>query len=79
MLHNSHEFLPFVIYLRAPPIEEDPDEIIEENGRKNSAKSTNSSKCSSKEGSMNALIATNNGGISAKPMVCGHFKQRVMT
>ena len=31
MLHNSHEFLPFVIYLKAP-IVEDPDAIIQENG-----------------------------------------------
>ena len=31
MLHNSHEFLPFVIYLKAP-IVEDPEAIIEENG-----------------------------------------------
>ena len=32
MLHNSHEFLPFVIYLKAPAIVEDPEAIIEENG-----------------------------------------------
>ena len=31
MLHNSHEFLPFVIYLKAPLVE-DPDAIIQENG-----------------------------------------------
>ena len=31
MLHNSHEFLPFVIFLKAP-IVEDPDAITEENG-----------------------------------------------
>ena len=32
MLHNSHVFLPFVIYLKAPAIVEDPEAIIEENG-----------------------------------------------
>jgi len=27
-LHNSHEFLPFVIFLKPPPLEPDPDAII---------------------------------------------------
>ena len=31
MLHNSHEFLPFVIYLKSPKVE-DPDAITKENG-----------------------------------------------
>ena len=35
VLHNSHEFHPFVIYLRPPPIQEDPDEIKQENGHQN--------------------------------------------
>ena len=32
MLHNSNEFLPFVIYLRPPPVENDPEAILEQNG-----------------------------------------------
>merc|ERR1712241_305520 len=35
LLHNSHEFLPFVIYLRPPLVENNPEAIIEQNGDQN--------------------------------------------
>jgi len=53
LLHNSHEFLPFVIYLKPPPLEPDPDAIIgaEQNGHETG--SNKGSKNGSANGSTN--------------------------
>ena len=51
LLHNSHEFLPFVIYLKPPALEPDPDAIIE--AEKQNGHETGSNK-GSKNGSANA-------------------------
>lgn len=73
MLHNSHEFLPFVIYLRPPGgVENDPDAIteVEENhvnGDSTSTKSKSSSKSNSNQGSTTALI-TNGNSNGVKPL-----------
>ena len=60
MLHNSNEFHPFVIYLKPPPIEEDPEAIqIEQNGDHEMNGENGVDKGSShgsSHGSQNALI-----------------------
>lgn len=54
LLHNSHEFLPFVIYLRPPGgSENDPDAITVE-------EENNGSSASSNQGSTNGLITNGN-------------------
>ena len=63
MLHNSHEFLPFVIYLKAPAIVEDPEAIIEENGT--GEKEINGESESKEE---ETLIQTTNNSVPVVPI-----------